>query len=177
MATDWVPAATAAIGAAAAIGGQMVSARFQGRNQERAEDRQRRERAVAVLADVGVWISDASPEVLELLIGDDKRLRDTMSDLNARWRPLRVALLALSVGHPSEKIRDLSRHFEYVMAASLMSSIEFLSRLARNADSEGEVGRDDAQGDPFRKERTETGREYAKAQRAFNELAEAIRET
>jgi hypothetical protein len=58
-----------------------------------------------------------------------------------------------------------------------MSSIEFLSRLARDADSEGEVGRDDAQGDPFWKERTATGREYAKAQRAFNELAEAIRET
>jgi hypothetical protein len=71
----------------------------------------------------------------------------------------------------------LSRHFEFVMAASLMSSIEFLARLARYAESEGQVGRDDAREILSGRKRTATGREYATAQRVFNELAEAIRET
>jgi hypothetical protein len=141
-----VPAVTAGIGAAAAIGGQLVSARFQGRNQERAEERQPRERAVAVLAEVSAWLGDANPNVIKIVIGDSARLRERMSDLSARWRPIRSALLTLIVGHPSEKIRQLSQQLDVAMAKSIKSSMEYLSSLARDVDGEGQVVQDGQDG-------------------------------
>ena len=55
---------TAAITAAAALGGQAIVGLFQGRNQERAEARQRRDRAAEVLAEVRAFLVDASPDRL-----------------------------------------------------------------------------------------------------------------
>jgi hypothetical protein len=47
VAADWVAAVTAVVSAGAALGGQAIAGRFQGRNQERLEARQRRDRAAA----------------------------------------------------------------------------------------------------------------------------------
>jgi hypothetical protein len=51
VAADWVPAVTAGITAVAALGGQAIADLFQGRNQERAEARQRPDRAAGILAE------------------------------------------------------------------------------------------------------------------------------
>jgi hypothetical protein len=120
VATDWVPAVTAGIGAAAAIGGQAVSARFQGRNQERAEERQRRERAVAVLADVRLWLTDAQQALLgeEEVVPDVGMVgwREKLDKLEARSRPIRQALVTMGIGHPSERIRELSQRLDDALA-------------------------------------------------------------
>jgi hypothetical protein len=61
MAAEWVPAVTAGITAAAALGGQAIAGLFQGRNQERVEARQRRDRAAEVLAEVRAFLVGREP--------------------------------------------------------------------------------------------------------------------
>jgi len=63
-ATNWVPAVAAGIGALAALGGQLVAGLFQRRNQERAEQRQRRNRAAEVLAEATALYEDCNPNLL-----------------------------------------------------------------------------------------------------------------
>jgi hypothetical protein len=61
MAAEWVPAVTAGITAAAALGGQAIAGLFQGRNQERVEARQRRDRAAEVLAEARAFLVGREP--------------------------------------------------------------------------------------------------------------------
>jgi F0F1-type ATP synthase membrane subunit c/vacuolar-type H+-ATPase subunit K len=163
MATDWVPAATAGIGAAAAIGGQMVSGLFQGRNAKRAEERQRRQRVAETLAQVRAWITDAFPEILGIVAVDStKRLGTTLTDLLGRRQQIRMALLTMGVEHPSERVRDLSQQLDAAMAMTMGSTSMYLSFLLKDDD------REDLQA---------TARSnYEEAQRLAEELTKEIRQ-
>jgi len=137
MAADWVPAVTAGIGAAAAIGGQAVSGLFQGRNQERAEERQRRERAVAVVADVLGWLIDANPGELRASVPRE-RFVETIADLRTQLDAIRKILLNMSVGHPSEKIRGLSAAMALALVQSWASTGSFVTLRQDDEDLDRE---------------------------------------
>jgi hypothetical protein len=103
-ATDWVPAVTAGIAAFAALGGQFVAGLFQRRNQERAEQRQRRDRAGGVLAEVTALFEDSNPN---LVYNSNEQYADLNALLERRER-VRMSLLMLATSDPSGKVRELA---------------------------------------------------------------------
>ena len=134
MAADWVPAVTAGITAAAALGGQAIAGLFQGRNQERAEARQRRDRAAEVLAEVRTFLVDASPDRLGFNASPE-RSPEVLRELGERRDRIRIPLLTLAGSHPSSHIRRLAQQLEVEMANMLHMAGWVVSDLLRNRDS------------------------------------------
>lgn len=135
MAADWVPAVTAGITAAAALGGQAIAGLFQGRNQERAEARQRRDRAAGILAEARAFLTDASPDRLGINASPE-RSPETLRELGERRDRIRIPLLTLAGSHPSPHIRRLVQQLEVEMANMLHMAGWFVSDLLRGRDSE-----------------------------------------
>jgi hypothetical protein len=128
MATDWAPAVAAGIGAAAAIGGEAVSGVFQGRNQARAEARQRVERGAAVLTEVQVLLTDANPEPFGIGARRETHV-DTLAERGNRWQPIRITLLTLANAHPAGLIRELALQVETAVSNSLVSTTWFVHNV------------------------------------------------
>lgn len=118
VAADWVPAVTAGITAAAALGGQAIAGLFQGRNQERAEARQRRDRAAEVLAEVRAFLVDSSPDRLGFNASPEGS-PEVLRELGERHDRIRIPLLTLAGSHPSPNIRRLAQQLEVEMANML----------------------------------------------------------
>jgi hypothetical protein len=118
MAADWVPAVTAGITAAAALGGQAIAGRFQGRNQERMDARQRRDRAAEVLAEVRAFLVDASPARIGINASQE-RSPEVLRELQERRERIRFPLLTLAGSHPSPHVRRLAKQLEVEMAEML----------------------------------------------------------
>jgi hypothetical protein len=135
MAAEWVPAATAAISAIAALGGQAIAGLLQRRNQERAEATQRRQQAAEVVAGVRVFLTDLNPEGLGLNASED-RSPETFKKLGEQRERIRTPLLTLASGHPSTKVRDLARDLEVELADTLQMSEWFVANLLRTRDTE-----------------------------------------
>jgi hypothetical protein len=134
VAAEWVPAVTAAVGAAAALGGQVIAGRLQGRNQERMEAGQRRDRAAEVLADVRAFLVDASPDRLGFNASPE-RSPEVLRELRERRERIRIPLLTLAGSHPFPHIRRLAQQLEVEMANMLHMAEWFVSDLLRNRDS------------------------------------------
>jgi hypothetical protein len=116
--TNWVPAVTAGVGALAAIGGQLVAGLFQRRNQERIEQRERRDRAARVLAEVTALYNDSSPD----LIRDSDDPASTLEALFKRSERVRMPLLMLATAHPSTTVRLNAGKVEGELATSLIAT-------------------------------------------------------
>jgi hypothetical protein len=128
MAAEWVPAVTAAVGAAAALGGQVIAGRLQGRNQERMEAGQRRDRAAEVLAEVRAFLVDASPDRLGINASQDQS-PEVLRELGERRERIRIPLLTLAGSHPSPHVRRLTQQLEVEMANMLHMARFFVSDL------------------------------------------------
>jgi hypothetical protein len=131
MAAEWVPAVTAGITAAAALGGQAIAGLFQGRNQERVEARQRRDRAAEVLAEVRAFLVDASPDRLGINASQE-RSPEVLRELQERRERIRIPLLTLAGSHPSSRVRRLAQQLEVEMANMLHQAGWFVSDLLRS---------------------------------------------
>jgi hypothetical protein len=131
MAAEWVPAATAGITAAAALGGQAIAGRIQGRNQERMEARQRRDRAAEVLAEVRAFLVDASPDRIGINASQE-RSPEVLRELQERRERIRIPLLTLAGSHPSSRVRRLAQQLEVEMANMLHQAGWFVSDLLRS---------------------------------------------
>jgi hypothetical protein len=133
VAAEWVPAVTAAVGAAAALGGQAIAGRLQGRNQERMEARQRRDRAAEVLAEVRAFLVDASPDRIGINASQE-RSPEVLRELGERRERIRIPLFTLAGSHPSPPVRRLAQQLEVEMANMLNMArffvIDLLSRRA-----------------------------------------------
>jgi succinate dehydrogenase/fumarate reductase flavoprotein subunit len=134
MAAEWVPAVTAGITAVAALGGQAIAGLFQGRNQERIEARQRRDRAAEVFAEVRAFLTDASPDRLGINASPE-RSPEVLTELGERRERIRIPLLTLAGSHPSPHVRRLAQQLEVEMANMLHMAGWFVSDLLRNRDS------------------------------------------
>jgi hypothetical protein len=135
VAADWVPAVTAGITAAAALGGQAIAGLFQGRNQERAEARQRRDRAAGILAEARAFLTDASPDRLGINASPE-RSPEALRELGERRDRIRIPLLTLAGSHLSPHIRRLAQQLEVEMANMLHMAGWFVSDLLRGRHSE-----------------------------------------
>jgi hypothetical protein len=135
VAAEWVPAVTAGITAVAALGGQAIAGRFQGRNQERVEARQRRDRAAEVLAEARAFLVDASPDRLGFNASPE-RSPEVLQELGERRERIRIPLLTLAGSHPSPHVRRLAQQLELEMANMLHMAGWFVSDLLRNRDVE-----------------------------------------
>jgi hypothetical protein len=118
VAAEWVPAVTAGITAAAALGGQAIAGLFQGHNQERMEAMQRRDRAAEVLAEVRAFLVDASPDRLGFNASEE-RSPEVLRQLGERRERIRIPLLTLAGSHPSPHVRHLAQQLEVEMANML----------------------------------------------------------
>jgi hypothetical protein len=130
VAAEWVPAVTAAVGAAAALGGQVIAGRFQGRSQGRMEAGQRRDRAAEVLAEVRAFLVDASPDRLGINVSEER----SPKELEALWERrdrIRVPLLTLAGSHPSPRVRRLAQQLELEMTGTLHMAQWFVHDLLR----------------------------------------------
>jgi hypothetical protein len=134
VAAEWVPAVTAAVGAAAALGGHVIAGRLQGHNQERMEARQRRDRAAEVLAEVRAFLVDASPDRLGINASQE-RSPEVLRQLGERRERIRIPLLTLAGSHSSPHVRRLAQQLEVEMANMLHMAGWFVSDLLRNRDS------------------------------------------
>jgi hypothetical protein len=163
VATDWVPVATAMVGALAVLGGQWLAGRQQARNQERLEGQRRRERAAQVLADVTALLVDAEA----VRIGGTalksraslETLMKSQGTLVTRLGQLRGQLLAQSTGHPSAEVRTLARQLESALSRYLQT-IWMAFALPQQAGLQRPIG--------------ESGPEHAEAERLLGELIEAV---
>jgi hypothetical protein len=115
---SWVPAATAGIGAAAALGGQFVAGLFQRRNQELAEKRQRRDQATEVLAEVTALFQDSNPNLLHDADNADEEL-EAILERRAR---VRLPLLILATSHPSGRVRELAGRIDFLLITCLRAT-------------------------------------------------------
>jgi hypothetical protein len=114
-ATNWVPAATAGIAALAALGSQVIAGQLQGRNQERGEQRQRRDRAAEVLAEYTALYHDASPSVVQE--SDDPA--GALEALFERRDKARMALYMIATTHPSARAREVAGTVDFELITSL----------------------------------------------------------
>jgi hypothetical protein len=130
VAAEWLPAVTAAITAAAALGGQAIAGLLQGRNQERVEDRQRRDRAAEVLAEVRAFLTDASPDRIGINASQE-RSPEVLRELGERRERIRIPLFTLA-GHPSPHVRRLAQQLEVEVANMLHMAGFFVSDLLRS---------------------------------------------
>jgi hypothetical protein len=134
VAAEWLPAVTAGITAAAALGGQAIAGRFQGRNQERMDARQRRDRAAEVLAEVRAFLVDAFPDRLGINASQE-RSPEVLRELGDRRERIRIPLLTLAGSHPSPHVRRLAQQLEVEMANMLVMDGWLVRELLRGADS------------------------------------------
>jgi hypothetical protein len=152
---SWLPAATGLIGALAALGGQLIAGRVQRRNQELAEQRQRRERAGEVLALVTALYEDSNPN---LLVTDDDE-----QELDALWGRrdrVRTPLLMLATVHPSARVRYAAGTLDVLLHGSL------------NAVAMAHTAQDEDQAEHW-----ETARSiYGKAGERLGELINAVQQ-
>jgi hypothetical protein len=167
---DWVPVATAMVGALAVLGGQWLAGRQQARNQERLERAQerlegqrRRERAAQVLADVTALLVDAEAIRIGGMAlkrgGNLETLMKSQGTLVTRLAQLRGQLLALATGHPSAEVRTLARQLESALSRYLQT-IWMAFALPQQAGLQRPLG--------------ESGPEHAEAERLLGELIEAV---
>jgi hypothetical protein len=131
MAAEWLPAVTAGIGAAAALGGQAIAGLLQGRNQERVDARQRRDRAAEVLAEVRAFLVDASPERLGMNV-DKEPPPEVLTELGERRDRVRIPLLTLAGSHPSSHVRGLAQQLEVELTSLLGVAGEYASDLRQH---------------------------------------------
>jgi hypothetical protein len=126
-ATNWVPAVTAGVGALAALGGQLVAGLFQRRNQERAEQRQRRDRAAEVLAEFTALYYDSSPS----LVQDSDNPRGALEALFERRDKSRIPLFMIATTHPSPRVREVAGTVDLELITSL--------RAMKSAQGQGDA--------------------------------------
>jgi hypothetical protein len=161
VAAEWVPAVTAGITALAALGGQAIAGLIQGRNQERVEARQRRERAAEVLAEVRAYLTDVSPDRLGFN-ANPERSPETLMELRERRERIRIPLLTLAGSHPSREVRELARRLEVETANTQHWADWFIADLLRSRDVES------ARGD--------ANQHHEEALRLLDDLLDAIHE-
>jgi hypothetical protein len=159
------------IGAAAAIGGGVVGAWANGRNQERVERQQRRERAAEVLAEVAAVLDDVAPPFppTEHPTPVD---RERLSVVTRRWGQLRMRLFVLGAVHPSAEVRELVEILQANLSLAL-ESIRLLIRFLQEADPESK-----AEADVRRRlaERDEVERWHGAAHDTLRAVVEAIQQ-
>lgn len=134
MAAERIPAVTAAITAAAALGGQAIAGRFQGRNQVRIDASQPRDRAAEVLAEVRAFLVDSFPDRLGFNASPE-RSPEVLRELRERRERIRIPLLTLADSHPSPHIHRLAQQLKAEMANMLQMAEWFVTDLLRNRDS------------------------------------------
>jgi hypothetical protein len=120
----------------------------------------RRENAAALLAPIKATIMDADPQ--RFISDADKRLTDQIPQLGEAGKRGREALLTLSIGHPSEKVRSLSQETAAALGAAITETSFFVLRQAQ-PDLGGELNHHDARS------------RQAEAMKLIDELAEAVR--
>jgi hypothetical protein len=156
---DWATVATVGITAASTLAAGFLGGWLQGRNQERADRRQQRERAAAVLAEVRALLTDANPERLGIN-ANEEIFTQMFTDLNDRFQQIRIPLLTVGIGHPSEEVRGLAVALETALSNSLVSANRFVRFLLGMRSTE------------FQETAT---RDYEEARRLVGQLGEAIR--
>ncbi len=135
---------------------------IQGRNQERVQARQRRDRAAEVLAEVRAYLTDATPDRLGFNASEE-RSPQTLVALRERRDRFRVPLLTLAGSHPSAAVRSLARQLEVAVANTQVADEWFIGDLlGRTSDA--------------RPAREEAIRQHEKAGRLCDQLLNAIHE-
>jgi hypothetical protein len=137
VATDWVPAVTATIGAASAIGGGVVGAWMQGRGQERRDRQGLRERAAELIGAACQLHLETAPDFL--VTGRNKEtVTKVAKELGPRHDAIRTQLWMLSIWYPSPRVRDLALDTTEAMFHSLGASVRYAAQYfespAANAD-------------------------------------------
>jgi hypothetical protein len=128
VATDWVPAVTATIGAVSAIGGGVVGAWMQGRGQERRDRQRLRERAAEVIGTAFQLHVETAPDML--VCGRSEETATKVADeLGRRHDAIRTQLWMLSVWYPSPRVRDLALNATDAMFGSLHASVQYAAQF------------------------------------------------
>jgi hypothetical protein len=151
VATDWTSVVQIIGGAGAAIGGGMAAAWFQGKSQERIEQRrlhheerierqQRRDRAAEVLADVSELLGDSAIQrtLAEALAPESMGAaeRHYADHLQPRLKAAREQLILMAIREPSPEVRRLARQLEKAVDSSLHST----SYMLASRTAEGTAG-------------------------------------
>jgi hypothetical protein len=124
VATDWAPVVQTGIGAVAALGGGFAAAWMQGRAAFKLERQRRREEAADALAEVTRLLEDVNPTWLRFSTG--VYANEAMRPHATRRAALRVKLLRLAAGHPSRRVRRLSRQLDRMLTNLVGSSWAYL---------------------------------------------------
>jgi hypothetical protein len=128
VATDWGPLLQTGIGAAAAVAGGLLTAWYQNRVHERAEQQRRKERAAEVVTAAFEFHLDTDPETLAGM--NKQELMEATDRLLARASLLRTQFIILTASYPSRRVRNLARDLPHLLMDRLNSSFTFaLARL------------------------------------------------
>jgi hypothetical protein len=95
----------------------------------------RRDEAAAILAPVKALVLNSHPLTLGLF-NPQQHLQETMPLLIEEWKSSGVALLKLSLSHPSAQVRELAEQTQEALSRSIASARMFLDDLSRRISTQ-----------------------------------------
>lgn len=162
MPTDWGPIVQTGIGAAAAIAGGCIGAWLQGRHERRRERDRTRERAAAAIGPIHLLLVDSNWRQLGLN-AKQETFEPTFTQLWERWDRTSGALLVLSTGHPSQRVRELAEALTVATSRTLTSTTWYVHDLLGYAAD-------------IQTPRRQAEEHYEQARKLLTQLREAIQQ-